>query len=162
MNPTPYTQKVLDETQLLDWRSGLRTQGKSLVVTNGCFDLLHAGHVHYLAQAKEQGDCLLIGLNGDQSVSELKGPTRPINPEGDRALVLAALASVDADCVFSEKRATRFLKKVHPDIYVKGGDYTLETLDADERQVVLSHGGGIVFIPFLEGRSTSQIIHRMG
>ena len=132
------------------------------MVTNGCFDLLHAGHVHYLAQAKEQGDCLLIGLNGDQSVSELKGPTRPINPEGDRALVLAALASVDAVCVFAEKRATRFLEKVQPDTYVKGGDYTLETLDADERQAVLSHGGSIVFIPFLEGRSTTQIIHRMG
>ena len=117
MNPTIFP-KSHGQARLLNWRS-LCTQGKSLVVTNGCFDLLHAGHVHYLAQAKEQGDCLLIGLNGSKC-SELKGPTRPINPEGDRALVLAALASVDAVCVFAEKRATRFLEKVQPTFMSKG------------------------------------------
>ena len=119
MNPTPYSQKVMDQARLLNWRSGLRTQGKSLVVTNGFFDLLHAGHVHYLAQAKEQGDCLLIGLNGDQSVSELKGPTRPIN----RKVIapwcwLPWLRSMRSAC--SLKACHPISGKVQPDIYVKG------------------------------------------
>ncbi len=157
-----YADKVMDPGRLLIWRSQMREQGKKLVVTNGCFDLLHAGHVQYLASARKAGDCLLVGLNGDQSVKALKGPTRPINPEQDRALVLAGLASVDAVCIFPEKRATRFLNSVCPDVYVKGGDYTLQSLDAEEREAVQQHGGQIIFIPFLQGRSTSELIRRMG
>jgi len=157
-----YADKVMDPGRLLIWRSQMLEQGKKLVVTNGCFDLLHAGHVQYLASAREAGDCLLVGLNGDQSVKALKGPTRPLNPEQDRALVLAGLASVDAVCIFPEKRATRFLNTVHPDVYVKGGDYTLQSLDPEEREAVQQHGGQIIFIPFLQGRSTSELIRRMG
>ena len=130
-------------------------------MTNGCFDLLHAGHVSYLEQAAAHGDVLLVGCNGDESVRELKGPSRPLNAEGDRALVLAALASVGAVAIFPEKRAVNFLRLAKPDVYVKGGDYTPETLDADEREAVESAGGEIAIIPFLPGKSTTSIIERM-
>ncbi|MDG1890248.1 MAG: D-glycero-beta-D-manno-heptose 1-phosphate adenylyltransferase [Verrucomicrobiota bacterium] len=150
--------KMVPFDQLEAWRSGVKARGRRLVVTNGCFDILHIGHVRYLSKARAEGDLLLVGLNGDDSVRQLKGPERPVNGQGDRALLLAALSSVDSVCVFQEKRATRFLSEVQPDIYVKGGDYTLDTLDTDERQAVTSHGGRIVFIPFVDGRSTSSLI----
>lgn len=142
------------------WREGLRGSGLTLVVTNGCFDILHAGHVTYLQAARAQGDLLLVGLNSDRSVRELKGAGRPINPEGDRALVVAALESVGGVCVFDELRATRFLEISKPDVYVKGGDYTVETIPQDERRVVESGGGRIVFLPFLPGRSTTSVLAR--
>jgi rfaE bifunctional protein nucleotidyltransferase chain/domain len=107
------------------------------------------------------GDALLVGLNGDSSVRELKGPTRPLNVEGDRARVLAALECVSAVATFPEKRAVRFLAAARPDIYVKGGDYTLETIDQEERQAVESGGGRIVFIPFLPGRSTTGLVAKI-
>src|SRR5690606_6960108 len=103
-------------------------------------------------------DVLLVGLNSDASVRALKGPERPINPEADRATVLAALESVSAVCIFTDPRATRFLELAQPDIYVKGGDYTLETLDPDERRVVEQVGGKIVFIPFVPGKSTTALV----
>jgi rfaE bifunctional protein nucleotidyltransferase chain/domain len=152
--------KVLTVESFAAWRTALRAAGKRLVVTNGCFDILHAGHVTYLEQARSLGDALLIGLNGDQSVRELKGPGRPLNPELDRARVLAGLACVDGVLVFPEKRAARFLGEAQPDIYAKGGDYTLETLDSDERRAVETGGGQIAFIAFLEGRSTTRILER--
>jgi D-glycero-beta-D-manno-heptose 1-phosphate adenylyltransferase len=130
-------------------------------VTNGCFDLLHAGHVAYLETARSFGDALLVGVNADASVRALKGPSRPLNNEQDRALVLAALAAVDRVCIFQEVRATDFLKFVSPDVYVKGGDYTLDTLDQEERRVVESGGGKIVIVPFVPGKSTTAIIERM-
>jgi D-glycero-beta-D-manno-heptose 1-phosphate adenylyltransferase len=139
----------------------LRANGKKLVVTNGCFDLLHLGHVTYLESARNQGDALLIGVNGDESVRQLKGPTRPLNNEADRAAVLAALQSVDAACIFAEKTATRFLERAQPDVYVKGGDYTLETLNQDERRAVESNGGRIVIIPFVPGNSTTAILEKI-
>ena len=105
-------------------------------MTNGCFDLLHVGHVTYLEAARNLGDCLLVGVNGDAGVRELKGTGRPINVEQDRAAVLAALQSVDALSIFPEATATRFLRLAEPDIYVKGGDYTLETLNQEERRAV--------------------------
>ncbi len=153
--------KVLSPEQLRPWRDVLRQQGRKLVITNGCFDLLHAGHVTYLESARNLGDALLIGLNGDASVRSLKGEGRPLNSEHDRALVLAALECVSGVCVFPEVRATRFLAEAQPDIYVKGGDYTPDTLDQDERHAVESNGGRIVIIPFLPGRSTTNIIRRM-
>jgi rfaE bifunctional protein nucleotidyltransferase chain/domain len=153
--------KILDGTTVKPWREALRASGKRLVVTNGCFDILHAGHVSYLESARQQGDALLIGLNGDESVRQLKGPTRPLNDEADRGVVLAALECVNGVCVFPEMRATRFLGVVQPDIYVKGGDYTLETIDQDERRAVESGGGRIVFIPFLPGRSTSGLVQKI-
>lgn len=154
-------EKILSLEQLPAWREQLREAGKRLVVTNGCFDLLHAGHVTYLEQAAAQGNVLLVGCNGDESVRLLKGEGRPLNTEADRALVLAALASVGAVAVFPEKRAEAFLRLAKPDVYVKGGDYTPATLDADERAAVESAGGKIVIIPFVPGKSTTSIIERM-
>lgn len=143
------------------WRATLRAGGKRLVVTNGCFDLLHPGHVTYLESARNQGDALLIGLNGDDSVRQLKGDGRPVNSEADRAAVVAALQSVDGVCIFAEKTATRFLATVQPDIYVKGGDYTLETVNQDERRVVEQAGGRIVILPFVPGKSTTAILEKI-
>jgi rfaE bifunctional protein nucleotidyltransferase chain/domain len=139
----------------------MRARGKRQVVTNGCFDLLHAGHVTYLEAARNQGDGLLIGVNGDEAVRQLKGPGRPLNSELDRALVLAALESVDGVCIFPERRATRFLSAAEPDIYVKGGDYTLETLDAEERELVKAANARIVIIPFVEGKSTTGLLEKI-
>ena len=114
----------------------MRARGKRLVVTNGCFDVLHLGHVTYLETARSQGDALLVGVNGDAAVHELKGPDRPVNPEADRAALLAALESVDGVCIFAEATAIRFLTVAEPDIYVKGGDYTLDTLNQEERRSI--------------------------
>jgi len=130
-------------------------------VTNGCFDLLHLGHVTYLESARECGDVLLVGLNSDAAVRELKGPSRPVNAEADRAAVLAALQSVDGVCVFTDKTAIRFLTLAQPDIYAKGGDYTLETINQDERRVVEGAGGRVVIIPVVPGRSTTAVLEKI-
>ena len=143
------------------WRSAMRVQGKRLVVTNGCFDILHAGHVTYLEAARQQGDALLVGLNNDDSVRQLKGEKRPINSEGDRAAVLAALQAVDAVCIFPELRATRFLALAQPDIYVKGGDFTVEQLPKEERDIVASSGGRIVLLGFVPGKSTTALQEKL-
>ena len=154
-------EKILSLKKLPVWREKLRESNRRLVVTNGCFDLLHAGHVTYLEQSAAQGDLLLVGCNGDDSVRELKGSGRPVNAEEDRALVLAGLESVGAVVVFHEKNAVNFLRIAQPDVYVKGGDYTLETLVTDEREVIEESGGEVVIIPFVPGKSTSSIIERM-
>lgn len=153
--------RVIPWSELAAWREQIRRQGRMLVVTNGCFDLLHVGHVVYLEAARALGGTLLIGLNGDESVRQLKGPGRPLNPEWDRARVLAALGCVDGVCIFPEKRATRFLAMARPDFYVKGGDYTLETMDQDERHAVESAGGRIQFLPFVPGKSTTALVGRL-
>ena len=152
-----FRDKILFLDALPDWRSALRAQGKRLVVTNGCFDILHAGHVTYLDAARQQGDALLVGLNNDASVRQLKGEKRPINSEGDRAAVLAALEAVDAVCIFPQLRATRFLALAQPDIYVKGGDFTVEQLPKEERDIVASFGGRIVMLGFVPGNSTTAL-----
>ena len=151
-----FRDKILSGDQLGGWREQARHSGRKLVVTNGCFDLLHVGHVAYLESARAQGDLLLVGVNGDQAVRQLKGDGRPLNPEQDRAAVVAALGCVDAVCVFPERRATQFLELARPDIYVKGGDYTLETLDPEERKVVEQAGGRIVLLPL----GARQVHHR--
>ena len=156
-----FRDKIIGWNKLPDWRAALRKSGKKLVVTNGCFDLLHLGHVTYLETARSNGDVLLIGLNGDNSVRELKGPDRPLNAEQDRAGVLAALESVGGVCIFAEKTATRFLSAAQPDVYVKGGDYTLDTLDKDERRAVEGAGGKIVIIPFVPGKSTTDLLKKI-
>jgi rfaE bifunctional protein nucleotidyltransferase chain/domain len=153
--------KILTTEALILWRRRMREANLRVVVTNGCFDLLHAGHVAYLEAARSLGDRLLVGLNGDESVRQLKGPARPLNVEGDRARVLAALECLSVVVIFPEKRAVTFLNNCEPDIYVKGGDYTLETIDGDERRAVESGGGRIVFIPFLAGRSTSGLVAKI-
>ena len=156
-----FRDKIIAWDKLTEWREGFRRRGQNLVVTNGCFDLLHLGHVTYLESARNNGDALLIGVNSDDAVRQLKGPTRPINAELDRAAVLAALQSVDGVCIFQEKRATRFLGHAQPDIYVKGGDYTLETLDQEERRTVEQAGGRIVIIPFVPGKSTTATLEKI-
>lgn len=158
MNPN---EKLLALDRLPAWRDEVRARGQRLVVTNGCFDLLHAGHITYLAAARALGDLLLVGLNSDESVRELKGPSRPVNPDADRALVLAALAAVDAVCVFKERSAGRFLELAQPDVYVKGGDYTLDTINQTERRVVESSGGRVEILPLLPGRSTTELLARI-
>ena len=150
--------RVLSAKELGDWRRGETSAGRRLVVTNGCFDLLHVGHIRFLQEAKALGDTLLVGLNGDGSVRELKGPGRPVNPEADRAEVLAALGCVDAVTVFPEKRATRFLEVAQPDIYVKGGDYRPEDLDADEQAAVKKGGGQVKVLKLTPGKSTSAVL----
>jgi len=153
--------KIIAWDKLPEWRAAMRASGKRLVVTNGCFDLLHLGHVTYLESARQQGDALLVGVNSDNAVRQLKGPDRPVTPENDRAAVLAALESVDGVCIFAESTATRFLAAAQPDIYVKGGDYTLDTLNQEERRTVERAGGKIVIIPFVPGRSTTATLKKI-
>jgi D-glycero-beta-D-manno-heptose 1-phosphate adenylyltransferase len=137
----------------------LKEQGKTVVFTNGCFDILHAGHVRYLTAARELGDCLIVGLNSDQSVKCLKGPTRPINQEQDRAEVLAGLYAVDYIVIFSDETAEKLVAELQPDIYVKGGDYSIEQLP--EAAVAASYGGKTVLIPEVAGKSSSRIIAKI-
>ena len=154
--------KILSVEALAEWRDGLRRKGQRLVVTNGCFDLLHAGHVTYLEAARNQGGALLVGVNSDAAVRELKGPGRPVNSETDRALVIAALQCVDAVFIFRERDAVNFLKTVQPEVYVKGGDYTIETINQDERRVVESSSGKIVLLAHVPGKSTTALLQKMG
>jgi rfaE bifunctional protein nucleotidyltransferase chain/domain len=156
-----FREKIIAWDNLPEWRAALRASGRRLVVTNGCFDLLHVGHVTYLETARREGDALLIGVNGDAAVRALKGPERPVTPEHDRAAVLAALESVSGVCIFAEATATRFLAAAKPDIYVKGGDYTLDTLNQDERRTVEQAGGKIVIIPFVPGKSTTAVLKKI-
>lgn len=156
-----FRDKIIAWDDLPAWREAFRRRGQKLVVTNGCFDLLHLGHVSYLESARNAGDALLIGVNSDDAVRQLKGPTRPINAEFDRAAVLSALQSVDGVCIFREQRATRFLEHAQPDIYVKGGDYTLDTLDPEERHLVEKMGGKIIILPIVPGRSTTATLERI-
>lgn len=156
-----FRDKIVTWENLPAWRAARRAEGKRLVVTNGCFDLLHLGHVIYLEAARQLGDALLIGVNGDASVRQLKGDTRPVNAEADRAAVLAALQCVDGACIFTEKTATRFLATAQPDVYVKGGDYTLDTVNQDERRAVEQGGGRMVILPFVPGKSTTALLGKI-
>jgi rfaE bifunctional protein nucleotidyltransferase chain/domain len=156
------TNKIIDMQNLAARAAQLREAGRRLVFTNGCFDLIHVGHVRYLTAARTLGDVLAVGINGDESVRTLKGPNRPINNERDRAEVLAALESVDFVTVFPDVRATRLLALVRPAVYVKGGDYTPETLNEEERAVLDEVGAEIRIIPFEPGYSTSRIIQDLG
>ena len=137
----------------------MRQQARSIVFTNGCFDILHAGHVRYLAAAKSCGDVLIVGLNSDSSVSALKGPSRPINPEDDRAEVMAGLEAVDYVAIFADATAERLVELIKPDVYVKGGDYTVDQLP--EARIAAAYGGKTVLIPEVPGRSSSNIIKKI-
>jgi rfaE bifunctional protein nucleotidyltransferase chain/domain len=156
-----FREKILTWQTLPAWREGLRTAQKQLVVTNGCFDILHLGHVTYLEAARNLGDALLVGLNSDASVRAIKGAGRPINSQEDRATVLAALASVNAVCVFGESDAMSFLQKVKPDLYVKGGDYTIDTIHQPERRLVERMGGRVVVLAGVPGKSTSWLLDQL-
>jgi D-glycero-beta-D-manno-heptose 1-phosphate adenylyltransferase len=156
-----FRNKLVSWEQLPAWRTNLREREQKLVVTNGCFDILHLGHVTYLEEARNLGDALLIGLNGDDAVGALKGPGRPVNSESDRAAVLAALASVDGVCIFRERSATHFLSIAKPDIYVKGGDYTLESINQEERREVEKSGGKVFIMPIVPGKSTTALLQKI-
>jgi rfaE bifunctional protein nucleotidyltransferase chain/domain len=156
-----FRDKIIVWEKLPDWRKKFRATGKKLVVTNGCFDILHLGHATYLENARNFGDALLVGINSDGATRQLKGAGRPVNSETDRASVLAALESVSGVCIFADKTATKFLAAAQPDIYVKGGDYTLETLNQDERRAVESSGGKIILVPFVPGRSTTSLLEKI-
>ena len=151
---------LIPNERIEEFAATLRAAGQRVVFTNGCFDILHAGHVRYLAAARALGDVLILGLNSDASVRRLKGETRPVNSEADRAEVVGALASVDYVVIFGEDTAEELIAKVQPAVYVKGGDYTLETLP--EARIVESYGGEVAFIPLVEGKSTTGIIERAG
>jgi rfaE bifunctional protein nucleotidyltransferase chain/domain len=153
---------MVELTKILDRRRAVEVRnlhpGKTIVFTNGCFDILHAGHVRYLAAAKQLGDILLVGLNGDASVRELKGVGRPLNRQEDRAEVIAALGAVDYVVIFDEKRVDTLLREVGPQIYTKGGDYSLNNLDPVEVAALKEIGAKIEILPLVPGKSTSKII----
>ena len=155
-------RKILTLDQLAAEAVQLRSEGQRLVATNGCFDILHVGHVRYLAAARKFGDLLVVGLNSDSSVRQLKGKHRPLNREKDRAEVVAALESVDYVTIFPEKRAINFLRAAQPAVYAKGGDYTVDTLNPEERAVLDEFHTRIQIIPFQNGYSTSELLTRIG
>jgi rfaE bifunctional protein nucleotidyltransferase chain/domain len=154
-------EKLKSADELAAIRAQLDSQGRRLVFTNGCFDLLHVGHVRYLRQARALGDALLVAVNGDDSVRALKGPGRPVHPESDRAEVLAALDCVDFVTIFHTERVTDLIRTIRPHIYAKGGDYTVDSLDAGERSAVEAAGARIHILPLVPGRSTTATISRM-
>jgi D-glycero-beta-D-manno-heptose 1-phosphate adenylyltransferase len=137
-----------------------RGQGKKIVFTNGCFDLLHIGHVRYLAEAQKLGDVLVVGVNSDASVKRLKGPQRPLQNENDRSEILASLKSVDYSVIFTEDTPENLIKAVKPDVLVKGGDWSIDKIVGGS--FVQSYGGQVCSLSFVEGKSTTKIIEKMG
>jgi rfaE bifunctional protein nucleotidyltransferase chain/domain len=156
-----YDSKIIYRKNLKAWRERMRRLGKKVCASNGCFDLLHVGHIEYLHESAKYGDVLIIGCNGDESVRQLNGDGRPIQKEQDRATILCALKSVDFVSVFREKEAIGFLKAVQPDFYIKGGDYTLESMSQKEKDAVTKNGGKIIIAPLLNGKSSSLLIDKI-
>lgn len=150
---------LVQRTELNDLLKELREDGKTIVTTNGCFDILHVGHVRYLEKTKTFADVLIVALNSDKSVKSIKGDSRPINNENDRAEVLSGLKSVDYVVLFDEDSPIDLLLQIKPDVYTKGADYTVETLP--EAKPIMDAGGRIEFISFVEGKSTTSIIEKM-
>ena len=157
----PRPAKILTLTQAQRWAASARRRGQRVVATNGCFDLLHFGHVSYLQRAKRLGDLLVIGLNADASIRRLKGPARPLVPERQRAAILAALECVDAVVIFRERQALRVIKTIRPQLYAKGGDYRPDTLDAEERILLDAIGSKICIVPFVPGFSTTGLLEKI-
>jgi D-glycero-beta-D-manno-heptose 1-phosphate adenylyltransferase len=151
--------QVLTLIELLAARAELRQAGSRVVFTNGCFDLLHPGHVRYLQQARALGDALIVALNSDRSVRELKGPSRPILKEAERAEVMAALACVDFVTIFDEPTPREIISALLPDILVKGGDWGIDSIIG--REEVEAAGGQVMSLPFVDGVSTSEVIARI-
>lgn len=153
--------KIKAEDELCGLLSELKSAGKKVVWTNGCFDIIHRGHVSYLEQAAQFGNLLVVGLNSDSSVRSVKGPDRPVNCQDDRAKALGALSCVDYVVIFDYPTTVRLLELLKPDVYAKGGDYTIDTINQDERKVVEGYGGTIEILPEVKGVSTTQIIERI-
>lgn len=152
--------KIVSTAELSSIRDALNAEGRRVVFTNGCFDLLHVGHVRYLQDARALGDVLVVALNGDESVRALKGPARPINTEDDRAEVLAALECVDYVTIFHTERVTDVVREVRPHVYAKGGDYTVESLNPEEVAALRAAGAEIKILPLVPGKSTTATIEK--
>jgi D-glycero-beta-D-manno-heptose 1-phosphate adenylyltransferase len=150
---------LMSRPDAVAWAARLRAEGKTIVFTNGVFDLLHPGHVRYLAEARAHGDALVVALNSDRSVRAIKGPTRPLNPEQERAEVLAALAAVDAVVIFDEDDPHEVISAIQPDLLVKGADWAADRIIG--RDVVEARGGQVIRIAFAPGFSTTSMIERI-
>lgn len=155
---TAINSKIVDFSKIKDLVSNWKKEGNSIVFTNGCFDVLHYGHVSYLAEASDLGDKIIIGLNSDSSVRRLKGETRPINGQHERAVLLSALQFVDAVVIFDEDTPENLINTIAPDFLVKGGDYTIDTIVGAD--FVMSYGGKVITIPIVENFSSTLIIKR--
>lgn len=151
--------QFLDESELIRGLASLRSQGRKIVFTNGCFDILHVGHIRYLQEARALGDVLVVGLNSDSSVRALKGESRPIQSEDERGEILAALACVDFVTLFSESTPLRLISQVKPNILVKGGDWPIEKIVGAD--LVQREGGKVLTLQFVPGRSTSSILQKI-
>ncbi len=151
--------KIMSTDALIKERQHLRREGKRLVFTNGCFDLLHPGHVSYLRQARSLGDALVVALNSDRSVRNIKGPCRPILNQQERAEVIAALEAVDYVTIFDDETPRELIAAVLPDVLVKGGDWALDEIVG--REEVEAAGGRVLSLPYIEGSSTTDIIERI-
>lgn len=152
---------VIPFNSLRDWRKAEQVAGRTVVTTNGCFDILHVGHLRYLQEAASLGDTLIVGINDDAGVRELKGADRPLNTGADRAELLDALAPVDAVTIFPGARAEAFLQSICPDIYVKGGDYTIDDLYPPEVTILREAGSDIRILPLTPGKSTSTLLSKI-
>ena len=148
--------KILKKNEIIKLSEKLKKENKTLVFTNGCFDILHIGHVRYLKESKKFGDFLIVGLNSDSSVKKIKGDTRPINNESDRAELLSEFNCVDFIVIFDESSPKKLIDEIKPNIYTKGADYTLETLP--EKDVVIKNNIKVEFIKFVEGKSTTKTL----
>lgn len=153
------SNKIQDRETLRRYARGQQVKGRKIVFTNGCFDILHHGHLDLLAKAAAEGDLLILGVNTDASVKKLKGPDRPINNEQDRAFQLASLLCVDAVCLFDEPTPLELIQALQPDVLIKGGDYTLETIVG--AQEITRWGGRVAIIPFVAGYSTTSLIAKI-
>ena len=151
--------RILGREEAATLIESLKAQGKKVVFTNGCFDILHVGHLRYLEQAREQGDLLVVGVNSDASVKRLKGPTRPINSELDRAEMLAGLKAVDYTVIFTEDTPVEIIDELKPSIHVKGGDYKKE--DLPETEVVERNGGEVRILMLVDGKSTTSVVNKI-
>ncbi len=151
--------RILGREEAAALVESLKAQGKKVVFTNGCFDILHVGHLRYLEQAREQGDILVVGVNSDASVKRLKGPTRPINSELDRAEMLAGLKAVDYTVIFTEDTPVEIIDELKPSIHVKGGDYKKE--DLPETEVVERNGGEVRILMLVDGKSTTNVVNKI-
>lgn len=152
-------QKIIQQNELISFCKRQRVKSRKIVFTNGCFDILHQGHIDLLAKAADQGNVLIVGLNSDSSVRQLKGSERPINREEDRALMLASLLCVDAVCIFEEATPLKLIEIIQPDVLVKGGDYQKEQIVGS--QEVEARGGTVVIVPFVQGYSTSGLVEKI-
>lgn len=153
--------KLFELDALAGRRAELKEAGRRVVLTNGVFDLLHAGHIHFLQQARQLGDALFIAINSDESVRALKGPKRPVQSERERAFALSALECTTGLVIFRQPRLTAEIAALRPEVYAKAGDYTLEKLNPEERAALQAAGADIRFLPFLDGFSSTSLIRRI-